>query len=83
MRRMKFLEMGFGLRKKAQILKEVVDQRRLDGSRTRAGDYFLARVSNFLSGIFEPARMKGVNWNTSRLTKEQIPQGRKRPGKKT
>jgi len=52
---------------------ELIDQRRIDGTRTRIGDKALvsaSQISRML--IVEPYRHKGVNYNKRHYGREQI-----------
>lgn len=55
--RFKFLERGLGIRDKIGNFRRLLDQRRIDGTRTKTADTILKKTSNFLWGNFvEPGR---------------------------
>jgi len=62
--RFKFFERGFGIRNKIAALTTFIDQRRLDGTRTKTMDRLLKRSRNLLQRlIVEPGKDSGKKFH--------------------
>ena len=71
-------------RKKSKKLRELIDQRRLDGVNNQLIDSMLKKTAGFISKkIIEPTRIRNVKKNQNYYTREGIIQERNRVGKKS
>ena len=76
--KIKKFHFGLGLNKKRDRLETLIDQRRLDGTKTRIGDKILASASNFLALIRQEEKPRGRIWKGKRYTEKEIIELRKR-----